>query len=227
MVAHDRPNPSPPPAPLILIGGGGHALVVAEAALLLGLPLRGFLDDDPGAALSAGNPVATPLGPLSESLRVVSSASHGTGWILALGDLALRRRMLAELASHTAAAVTIIHPTAFVSPSARLGRGVYVGPHAVVHTRARIADHAIINSAAVIEHDCSIGENTHIAPAAALGGNCRVGVDTLIGLGARVVPGLEIGARCTVGAGAVVIRAVAEGSTVYGVPAGAARREKR
>lgn len=198
----------------MLIGGGGHAVVVAEAALLSGWRLGGFVDDREDAQLADGSPAAWWLGPLSSW-----EAAGERACILAVGGLALRRSLLTSLKLLPAQTGSVVHPAAVLSPSARVGAGVYVGPAAVVHSRAAVGDHAIINSAAIIEHDCRIGENSHIAPGAVLGGGVSVGHDTLVGLGARVLPGVRIGRECTVAAGAVVLSDVADGVTVAGVPA--------
>jgi len=197
---------------LVLIGGGGHARVVAEGARLAGWVITGFLDDDPDAALTGIE--TRRLGALALLDHKDIGLRHPL--ILGLGDLALRRELIPKVAEPVA---TVTHPHASISPSARIGRGVFIGPGAVVHTGAEIGDHAIINSGAIIEHDCVIGENAHIAPGAALGGDVRVGADTLVGLGARALPGVRIGSRCVGGMGAAVVSEVAEGELVFGVPA--------
>ncbi|CAG1010672.1 UDP-N-acetylbacillosamine N-acetyltransferase [Phycisphaerales bacterium] len=197
--------------PVVLIGGGGHALVVGEA-IGDGAEIVGFFDDNPEAVFRARFGVER-LGALS------AIPDDMEAWyILALGNLSVRRRLLVDRLAG-ARTFGITHRTAFVSGSASVGRGVYVGPNAVVHSFATVADHAIINSGAIVEHDCVIGENSHVAPGAVLGGNVTVGADTLVGLGARVIPGVKVGAGCVVGAGAVVIRDVGDGERVVGVPA--------
>ncbi len=195
---------------------------MADAAVAAGFLLAGFLDDSPAACLATGSPAAPYLGRLSDLQALLKP---GCGWIMALGDLALRRRTIDALARvpGTPPAVSVIHPTAFVSPSAGVGRGVYIGPQAVIHTRAALGEHGIINSGAIVEHDCVIGQNVHIAPGAVLGGGARVGAETLIGLGARVLPGISIGQGCLVGAGSVVLGDVPDGAAVVGVPAGPLR----
>lgn len=200
---------------IVLVGAGGHAAVVAEAAALAGFVVAGFFDDDPGAALRAVAPEARRLGAIADAPR-----GDPAPLIVALGDLSLRRRVIRALAEAGAPiGCAVAHPRAFVSPSAALEAGVFVGPGAVVHSRASVGPHVILNSACVLEHDCRVGENAHIAPGAVLGGGVVIGDDALIGLGARVLPGLRIGARATVGAGAVVIRDVGVGETAVGVPA--------
>lgn len=199
---------------ILIVGGGGHGRVVADAAELLGLELEGFLDDHREAQLATQSPRLTWQGPLPDGPTVIDRP-----WILALGDLKMRRRVLAALAGPgEPLPVNIIHPRAYVSPSSHLGLGIYAGPGAIVHACASVEHHAIINSGAIVEHDCAIGENVHIAPGAVLGGNVTVGPDSLVGLGARVLPNIRIGAGCLIGAGAVVVRNVPDGAMVKGVP---------
>jgi len=198
--------------PLILIAGGGHAMVVAEAAHLAGLRIVGLFDDRTDAAIEIGEVRIPRLGPLDD--LAAAAENH---CIVAIGDIAARRALIETLEAPLA---TVIHPSAFVSPTAEIGGGVFIGPGAIVHSRARIADHCIINSGAIVEHDCRVGENTHIAPGAVLGGEVEIGADTLVGLGSRVLPGVKIGTGCTVGAGAVVPKDIGDAITVRGVPAG-------
>lgn len=210
---------------LVLIGGGGHALVVAEAAVLAGMTLAGFLDDNPHgrlAATTADSLRAPCLGRLEDLSLLRQHLERGGRWIIAVGDLGLRSRLLLGMAQRdrlNAAAATVIHPSAWVSPSATVGPGAYIGPRAVVHSRAAVGPHAIINSGAIVEHECRVGENAHIAPGAVLGGSVTVGAGCLIGMGARVLPNLTVGQGGVVGAGGVVVRSVPAGSTVVGVPA--------
>lgn len=201
--------------PLVLVGGGGHALVVAEAAAAAGLLPVGFLDDDVDAPLGRSPNGLVRVGKLSELDRI-----GDRGWIVAVGHLAFRSGVIDRLAQleNGRGARTVIHPTAVVSSSARIGAGVFIGPRAVVNARALVMDHAIVNTGAIVEHECVVGFNTHIAPGAVLAGRVRVGTQTLVGIGARVLPDLSIGDRCVIGAGSVVIRSVVDERTVVGVP---------
>lgn len=219
---------------IILIGGGGHSLVVLEAAIESQRAVRGFFDDN-ADAVAWSRAKLTRLGGLDQALQrlALDSDAH---YMIAVGGLDLRRRVLDSLVAPVApagassrqsprAAAAVVHPRAWVSPTAILGVGVYVGPGAIVHAHARIADHAIINSGAIIEHECDIGVNAHVAPGAVLGGNVRVGPDTLVGIGARILPGITIGTHARVGAGAAVIRDVPDHATVVGVPARAPTKD--
>jgi len=194
---------------IVIYGAGGHGLVVAEAAEASGWTVVGFFDD----GMHEGKPV--------ERWKVLAQEKVGvaTGVIIGIGENVTRGRIFDRMVRAHRRLETIVHPTAWLSPSAKIGRGVCIGAHAVVNARAQVADGAIINSAAVVEHDCQIGEHAHVGPNAALGGDVVVGGFTLIGVGASVRPAVKIGERCVVGAGAVVVADVAAGRTVVGVPA--------
>lgn len=219
MGKHSATNSSRSPAKtesLVLVGGGGHALVIAEAAALSGFHLPGYLDDHPMPALGREPGALIRLGGFADIGRIA-----GRKWILAIGNVSVRRTILDALMSigEGGNAQSVVHPTAVISPSANIGRGVFIGPGAIVHSRAVVGDHAIINTGVIVEHECVIGPNSHLAPGVVLAGGVNVGHDTLVGLGARVLPTLSIGSESVVGAGAVVLRSVPDRSSAVGVPA--------
>ncbi|MHB1156951.1 MAG: acetyltransferase [Phycisphaerales bacterium] len=199
------------PHKLIVYGAGGHGLVVAEAAAAQGWVVPGYRDDRlrPGTRIAAWT--------------VMDHFDDDAHWIVAIGDNAIRRRLLDELQAAGRKLATVIHPTAVVSPSAILDEGVYVGPQAVVQSMTRIGAGTIINTGSIVEHDNVIGDAAHIAPGSVLCGRVTVGHRTLIGAGATVMPGVSIGDDAVVGAGSMVRGNVANGQTVAGNPAKALR----
>ncbi len=117
----------------------------------------------------------------------------------------------------------LLHPTAVVAASARLGAGTQVLAQAIVAADARVGAACIINHRASVDHECVLGDGVHVAPAATLCGLVSVGDGALIGAGAVVLPRLVIGADAVVGAGAVVTRDVPAGAIVIGPAARALR----
>jgi len=81
---------------------------------------------------------------------------------------------------------TGIHKTAVVSESARLGRGVAVGPYAVVSEKAQVGD------------DCAIGAHAFIGAGVKIGAGCEIKSN------ASIYAGTTIGERVIVHAGAVL-----------------------
>jgi UDP-perosamine 4-acetyltransferase len=199
---------------IIIVGGGGHAKVVADVLRAAGWEPAGLLDPNPAHDTVLGVPV---LGgdELSQSLF---DQGYRNAFV-AIGRNDLRRKLGRRLREIGFEIVTAVHPSAVVSPSAKIGQGVVVMPLAVINAGARIGDFAIVNTGAIVEHDCAIGEAAHVAPRSAMGGNVSVGEEVLFGVGAVARPLSVIGARAVVGVGSVVIGEVATDRTVSGSPA--------
>ena len=203
---------------VVIIGAGGHGRVVLDILRAQGrFQPVGFVDADTRLAGTKVGGV-TVLGPanLLPKLRQQQRVGHA---IVAIGDNRTRQRYLAELEAEGFELVSAIHPTAFVSPTATLGRNVVVGPQAAVITEARLGDAVIINTGSIVEHECELAEGVHVAPGACLAGRVRVGAFAFIGIGAQVIQCLAVGEGATVGAVAVVLADVPDGATAVGVPA--------
>jgi len=194
---------------LLVLGAGGHAKVVIDTARAQGWSVYAAVDDNPNLW---GHPI--------EGVPVLGSLETAAGWqgwaIIAVGDNRTRYAVSQRYALRWA---TLIHPTAWLSPSAKIGEGTLVAAGVVVQPEAQIGRHAILNTACSIDHDCVVGDWVHIAPGARLAGGVQVGEGALVGVGAVVLPNLRIGAWSVVGAGAVVTRDVPSRTVVVGVPA--------
>jgi acetyltransferase EpsM len=213
-------------APLIVLGGGEHARVVIEAARSQGdrWTVQGYVAPD-----AAGGPPGRDVPWLGDdatlAARLDDIAPDDRPWMVlgfgggeTPGGLAARAAAT-ERFDDAAQWATVVHATAWVSPTARLDHGAVVLAQAVVNTGAHVGRHAIVNSAAVVEHDVVVGAGSHIAPGAVIGGGTHIGEHAFIGLGARVRDHIEIGAGAVVGMGAVVVESIKPGATVVGIPA--------
>jgi sugar O-acyltransferase (sialic acid O-acetyltransferase NeuD family) len=114
---------------------------------------------------------------------------------------------------------TVIHPSAYISPSAVLGQGCFIGPGAVIHTNANIGEFCIINTLSVVEHDCVIGDFCNANPGAIICGAVTVAADSIIGANAAVRDHVSIAQGNTVGMQAGVITTIsAPGQVSVGLP---------
>lgn len=202
---------------LVILGAGGHARVVAETAMLLGLSLLGYLA--PQAAKSANAPHPRYLG---DDATIPAMLAKGCSFILGIGFVnvpgAIRRAELLMQIPESRLK-RLVHPSAMVSPSAGIAAGAFLAAGVILGTGSRAGPGAILNSGAIVDHDCRIGANSHVAIGARIAGGVTVGRDCLIGAGATIRQGLRIGDGAVVAAGAAVLGDVASGSTVAGVPA--------
>jgi len=203
---------------VLIVGAGGHGQVVADIlqeACRHGADAEpvGFLDDDRSlwGQTVLGLPV---LGAVADLPAMPHDAV-----IVAIGDNAVRWRLLCGLRASGVRLTSAVHPSAVIAQGARLGAGVAVCAGVIVNTGSIIGDRVILNTACTVDHHNCIGDCAHIAPGAHLAGRVVVGEGALVGIGSSVTPGRRIGQWATVGAGAVVIRDVPAGSVAVGVPA--------
>ena len=69
---------------------------------------------------------------------------------------------------------TLLHRTAYVSPTAHIAPGTVVLPHATINTGCRIGLGCIVNCGAIIDHDCVLEEGVHICLGAIVKGENRI-----------------------------------------------------
>jgi UDP-perosamine 4-acetyltransferase len=201
---------------VLILGAGGHGKVILDILRAAGehKPV-GFIDADRSltGTIVNGLPVLGPPNLLPKLRAKVKGA------IVAIGDNHTRRSYAAMVREQGMELINAIHPSAVVSPSAKLGSNIAICAGACVCVDARLADSVIVNTAAVVDHECEVGEAVHVCPGALLAGRVRIGAEALIGMGAKVIQCLAVGDGAVVGAGAVVIRDVPAGATTVGVPA--------
>ena len=195
-----------------MFGAGGHAKVVVSTLVVAGYyVVEGLFDDDPRK--QGLQVLSVPvLGTIARAQELPPAKG-----VLAIGDNRVRAKLAANLAGWEW--LMVVHPWAYVDPTAALGPGTVVFAGAVVQPEARLGAHAIVNTGAKVDHDCLVGDYVHLAPGVNLAGNVCVEEGALVGVGASVLPGVCIGAWSVVGAGSVVREDVPAGVKVVGVPA--------
>ena len=86
---------------------------------------------------------------------------------------------------------TLVHPRAFVDPSAALGDNVLIGPGAIVEPGAKIGRGTIVGSATVVGTGSEIGPWCWLAGRVAVGAGSRVGAHTVLGGGVHLADRTE------------------------------------
>lgn len=145
-------------------------------------------------------------------------AAPGDGLLLAIGVPHVRRQVAESLASRGGEFLTLLHPTAIVSPTACIGTGAILCPYAVASDACRVGRFVLMNYHASLGHDATAGDFAVLSPYATLGGKAHVAEDVFLGLHASVGPGKTVGARSKVSANSCVLADAPAESLVYGVP---------
>lgn len=136
-----------------------------------------------------------------------------------------RGRFVAQVAAMGARFTTLVHPTARVSPTSRLGDGSLVNVFGAIAAHTVLGAHVSVNRGALVGHHDGIGDYVTIGPGARIGGNTRIGARTYVGMGAIVLDNLTVGEGCVIGAGAVVTRDLPDRVLAVGVPARIAKTD--
>ncbi len=201
------------------LGAGGHARVMIEIlAANRDVEIVGLLGvaDEVGRTVMGLNVLGGDQMLPNLVASGVSGAFIGVG---SVADSSLRRLLYQRVMKQKLTLIPVVHPSAIVSPSARLGAGPVVMAGVIVNAGADVGANVILNTGAIVEHDVRIGDHCHIAPGACIGGEVTIGAGTHVGIGAVIRQGLRIGSGVVIGAGAVVVDDVSDGATVAGVPA--------
>lgn len=193
---------------MYLFGASGHGKVIKEILNANGIKVEAFVDDNLNVNECGGRPVlhdATGLSPM----------------IVSIGVNRIRKMIVERLKENnpTIEYGTAIHPSATVSPSAKIGEGTVVMAGAVINADAAIGNHCIINTGATVDHDSVIEDFCHIAPGTHISGVTHVGECTWVGVGSSVIQCLNIGRNCMIGAGSVVVSDIPDNVTAFGCPA--------
>jgi sugar O-acyltransferase (sialic acid O-acetyltransferase NeuD family) len=209
------------PRELLLVGAGGLAREAAEAvravnAITRTWDLAGFIDDDPakrGARL-VGIPV---LG----GLEVV--ADHPEAQLLLCpgrpDNYGVRRRLVERLGLDDERYATVVHPSASIGSTCRVGPGSVLLAHVTLTADVAIGRHVAVMPQTVLTHDVQVGDFATLASGVLVGGASRVAPGAYVGSGARLREGLTIGEGALVGMGSIVTRDVPAGRLWFGSPA--------
>jgi sugar O-acyltransferase (sialic acid O-acetyltransferase NeuD family) len=185
---------------MFLYGASGHGKVIKEILEVQGIPVDGFIDDNPEIRELCGLPVVHSV----EDVRNI---------IVSIGDNAIRKKVVERLSCDFN---TAIHPSAVISPSVQVGEGTVVMAGALINAESKIGKHCIINTGVSVDHECIIEDYVHVSPHATLCGDVFVGEGTWVGAGTTVIQGVKIGRWCVIGAGSVVTKDIPDGYLAVG-----------
>lgn len=153
---------------LLIIGAGGYGRLVKELAELLGYERINFLDDNSSIAVGK----IQELDDLQEDYD---------GAIVAIGNPTIREEIFSKLTNP----VSLTHPDAIISPSAKIAKGCVVEARTVINTGATVKDSSFICAGAVVNHNALVGEF------------CQIDCNAVVGSGAVVDRGIKV-ESCTV-----------------------------
>ena len=193
--------------PLLLIGGGGHCrscIDVIEATQEY--EIVGIVEAD-GA--QPDDTMAYPvMGFDSDLPALIEQTPHCFLTIGQVKHSQIRQTLFNRLKALGAILPTVISPTAYVSPTARVGEGSIVMHQTMVNAYAQIGDNCILNSQSLVEHDSVIANHCHISTGAKVNGQVSIGEGCMLGSNSVIKQSVDIADNSIIGAGSVVLNSI-------------------
>ena len=149
---------------LLILGAGGFGRTVREMTLNMGKWDRVLCLDDSSRQEYV-------IGKCADYVRFREEFDEA---FPAFGDNAFRLEWVDLLLAAGYRVPVIVHPTAFVSPSAQLGAGTIVMQNAVVNTDTTVGRACLINCGAVVDHDNQLAEGVHVGLGAVIKACCKL-----------------------------------------------------
>lgn len=147
---------------LLILGAGGYGQTVADvASQLQRYDEILFLDDNASNA----------VGKCQEYKQYIDTE---TEIYPAFGNNETRLNWVYRLVEEGAVVPSLVHPTAYISPTVVMDCGNVVLPKAVVNTSCHLGKGCIINCGAIIDHGCEIEDGVHICLGAIVKGDNRI-----------------------------------------------------
>lgn len=202
---------------LVIIGAGGFAREIFDLANVCygsdpNFSIKGFLSDGPSSIEVMGYP---PV------LSTVSQyeITEGDVFFCAIGNLNDRKKTIEMILKKGGKFINLVHPSAEISPSVELGKGIGIKTFCVLASDVKIDDFSFLQSSVIMGHDVKVGKYCQVNSFSFFAGFCRIGDRVSINAGSKLIQNVSVEDGATVGMGSVVLRKVKAGTTVFGIPA--------
>ncbi|WP_191565579.1 acetyltransferase [Metabacillus idriensis] len=201
---------------IVIIGQGGHSKVIRDIISSSDEhQIVGYLDDKINEFTITDNGFNGPI----SAAKIILEQDMNIKFVIAIGENKIRKRIFNKLEFPNDFFVTLIHQTAVLSPSAKIGNGTVIMANTIINADASIGHHTIINSGSIIEHDNMIGHFVHVSPNSTLTGAVKIEDGVHVGAGTTIIPNINISEWSIIGAGATVVNDIPANCTAVGVPA--------
>lgn len=202
---------------LVILGAGGFAREVHDLANYCygNIPdfnIKGFLSDGPSDIESYGYP---PVLATVEGYEIKESDVFISG----IGNVFDRKKVVEIILNKGGEFINLIHPSAVISPSVKIGAGVAIKAFCVLASNVTIGNYTFLQSSAILGHDVKIGNFCQINSFSFFAGCVKVNDLVTVNAGVKIVQSKQLGNGSTIGIGSIVIKDVPEGVKVFGNPA--------
>jgi sugar O-acyltransferase (sialic acid O-acetyltransferase NeuD family) len=203
---------------LAIIGSGDLGQLIAHHAHLTGkFKVIGFFDDfSPVGTMRGDIPV------IAGSTDILHCFNEGQfdQLLIAIGYKHFdARKLFYEKFEGLIPFGTVIHPSAIVDPSCKIGAGSVVLSGCILDQNVKIGDNVLLNTGVMVAHDSVVGDHSFLAPRCNIAGFVHIGQRNFIGIGANIIDNVTTAEGAQIGGGALVHKSIQEDGLYVGVPA--------
>jgi len=208
---------------VVILGASGNGLDIVDTLLDINQSVGyqkyeciGFLEDKQelqGKEVYLGYKV---LGKIADATQFSETVFFAT----AIGSSKTFLKK-ADILSHIPLSrfVTLIHPTAYISRTAKIGTGSVILQNVTIANNICIGNQVVILANTVINHDCVIGDCSCIASSVSISGGVKIGKNCYIGTNTVIRENVKVGKKCLIGMGSNVLQDIPDNHVVMGNPA--------
>ena len=201
---------------ILIVGAGGFGrevyLWAKESFPDNQYKIKGFLDDDPKV-----------LNNYNVEIKVIGSINNyevkkNDRFIIGIGNVEIKKQIVKKLEVKNLQFLTLIHPTAIVANTAKIGQGVIICPFCLVSDNVELDDFVMMNIYSSCGHDAKVGRYCILSPYATINGFGILEDEVFLGTHTTVIPYKKVGYKSKISANSVVMRDVPPKRMVFGVP---------
>ncbi len=200
---------------IIIVGAGGFGREVYQWSLAAfdknEYKIKGFLARD--ASELDGFAINAPIIGHEDDYEI----QENDRFIIAIGNIAIKKRVVENLKKKGAQFLTLIHPTALIFSNSKVGEGVVICPYVILTDSVEIDDFVMLNVYVYCGHDSKVGKYSILSPYSTLNGGAILDDEVFIATHSTITGSRNVGKGSIIGANSLVLHDVPEGSKVIGV----------
>lgn len=203
---------------LIILGAGGMGREIYDLAKVCSgynteYIIKGFLDDNKDVLKKFQS-----YPPVIKTIEEYIPQSDDV-FVCSMGNLNNKKKSIQKILDKGGEFITLIHPSASISPNAKIGKGSILLKNVHVGANSVVGDYTLIQISAVVAHDVKIGNYSRLDCFTVCVGGAEIGDEVTVHTAAVINENVILGDKSTIGACSFVIRKVKENTTVFGNPA--------
>lgn len=193
---------------IMVYGAGFQGKMILDALSNTKYNVACFVESNPDKSEYYDIPVI-PMKYLDRIRQIGITHAH-----IAIGNPKIKIDICKVLEEQNFEIISIFHDFSSISKSAKIGKGVYLGPFVSIGPDTIIGDFCQINNASSIAHDSKLGLGVMIADGCRIGGSVVIGDFANLGINVSVNRDLIIGKRVSIISGVSIYSHIGDDKVV-------------